>query len=248
MESKSGGNEPARRFAFSWADEVEREEREQQQNEQPPRREEKGERVKANPFGAARPREVVLAEKGVDWRARDRELDASHSTAPCCRTRSQGKRGATTAPAPPTPRRRQADSTTPMCHRKINAPPVWYSGAWGSKRKCAGDVPARQVRPVADQGRRVFGELNIGEGGSSSCWSSKKSCNSAGTEGTGARKLAAADGRNRDDSRVPVMAGMQSGESGVGDKRNLRGGGRWGRTRPRSSKLCYSRYYYCCDD
>lgn len=58
----------------------------------------KGERVKADPFGGARPWELVLAEKGVDWRARDRdrdcELDASQRTATCCRTRAQGKRDA----------------------------------------------------------------------------------------------------------------------------------------------------------
>ncbi|KAH7666645.1 Plant specific eukaryotic initiation factor 4B protein [Dioscorea alata] len=48
---------------FSWADEVEREE------------EEAKVKRKANPFGDARPREVVLEEKGVDWRKLDRERD-----------------------------------------------------------------------------------------------------------------------------------------------------------------------------
>ncbi|KAL6850372.1 hypothetical protein ACP4OV_020999 [Aristida adscensionis] len=97
MEKKiGGGSKPAIRFGFSWADEVEREEREQQEHEQvvmQQQREAKTERQgRADPFGAARPREVVLAEKGVDWRARDRELDA----APLPR----GRRGAAAAATP----------------------------------------------------------------------------------------------------------------------------------------------------
>jgi hypothetical protein len=83
MEKASGGGKPAARFGFdfSWADEVEREEREQQLQsvmEQQGREAKKEQhQTRADPFGAARLREVVLAEKGVDWRALDRELDAA---------------------------------------------------------------------------------------------------------------------------------------------------------------------------
>ncbi|KAG1371326.1 hypothetical protein COCNU_16G004200 [Cocos nucifera] len=61
-------------FGFSWADEVEREEREEEKGKAFRRKEEKSNR-KSDPFGAARPREVVLEEKGVDWRKLDEELD-----------------------------------------------------------------------------------------------------------------------------------------------------------------------------
>lgn len=101
MNRESGGAMAARRFSFSWADEVEREEAAEQQQQQqeeeddeenqpppPPRRcGETGEQAKANPFGAARPREVVLAEKGVDWRARDRELDDASRRGSAIRSR-----------------------------------------------------------------------------------------------------------------------------------------------------------------
>ncbi|KAJ0975583.1 hypothetical protein J5N97_017548 [Dioscorea zingiberensis] len=50
-------------MGFSWADEVEKEEEEAKFNRKP------------NPFGAARPREVVLEEKGVDWQKLDRERE-----------------------------------------------------------------------------------------------------------------------------------------------------------------------------
>ncbi|KAK8650661.1 hypothetical protein V6N13_140289 [Hibiscus sabdariffa] len=56
---------------FSWADEVEKEEEEEeaaaaatgQQRQKKP-----------NPFGSARPREVVLQDKGIDWRQLDLHL------------------------------------------------------------------------------------------------------------------------------------------------------------------------------
>ncbi|XP_021904448.1 uncharacterized protein LOC110819520 [Carica papaya] len=55
------------RSVLSWADEVEEEEAaavqsDLQQNQKP------------NPFGSARPREVVLHEKGIDWRKLDSDL------------------------------------------------------------------------------------------------------------------------------------------------------------------------------
>nr|XP_019710361.1 uncharacterized protein LOC109506609 [Elaeis guineensis] len=62
-------------FGFSWADEVEREEREEEEVKAFRRKEEEKSNRKPNPFGPARPREVVLEEKGVDWRKLDEELD-----------------------------------------------------------------------------------------------------------------------------------------------------------------------------
>ncbi|KAJ6680103.1 hypothetical protein OIU79_019752 [Salix purpurea] len=50
--------------AFSWADEVEKEEEEQARFQE-------HQKQKPNPFGSARPREVVLQEKGIDWRKFD---------------------------------------------------------------------------------------------------------------------------------------------------------------------------------
>ncbi|XP_050287173.1 uncharacterized protein LOC126726085 [Quercus robur] len=55
--------------AFSWADEVEKEEEEEAQAQ--PHQIQK---QKANPFGSARPREVVLQERGIDWRKLDQDL------------------------------------------------------------------------------------------------------------------------------------------------------------------------------
>ncbi|KAI5565111.1 hypothetical protein BDE02_14G102700 [Populus trichocarpa] len=53
--------------AFSWADEVEKEEEEQARFQE-------NQKQKPNPFGSARPREVVLQEKGIDWRKLDFHL------------------------------------------------------------------------------------------------------------------------------------------------------------------------------
>jgi hypothetical protein len=53
--------------AFSWADEVEKEEEEQARFQE-------NQKQKPNPFGSARPREVVLQEKGIDWRKLDFDL------------------------------------------------------------------------------------------------------------------------------------------------------------------------------
>ncbi|GJN32055.1 hypothetical protein PR202_gb20527 [Eleusine coracana subsp. coracana] len=203
---KAGGSKPATRFGFgfSWADEVEREEREQEQlvaEEQIPvqRLEAKKEQqTKVNPFGAARPREVVLAEKGVDWRARDLEIDAAFTRGPrlvavpaalppaapnCGRTVPPPAltRRSTPARRKPRdrggsgrtlgPRRHDAETTTPQAK---DAPPVSRSAWGGGKRKCAAarDVPgaatARRARAVGDRWRRVFGELNVDEGCASS--------------------------------------------------------------------------------
>lgn len=52
---------------FCWADEVEKEEEEQSQIHL-------RQHEKPNPFGSARPREVVLQEKGIDWRKFDEKL------------------------------------------------------------------------------------------------------------------------------------------------------------------------------
>ncbi|OMO82064.1 Plant specific eukaryotic initiation factor 4B [Corchorus olitorius] len=77
-ESKNGS-------VFSWADEVEREEKEEaaaaaaaggfdQAQLQQPRQK------KPNPFGSARPREVVLQEKGIDWRKLDQQSPLRHGS------------------------------------------------------------------------------------------------------------------------------------------------------------------------
>ena len=55
--------------AFSWADEVEKEEEEEAQAQ--PHQIQK---QKTNPFGSARPREVVLQERGIDWRKLEQDL------------------------------------------------------------------------------------------------------------------------------------------------------------------------------
>ncbi|KXG32373.1 hypothetical protein SORBI_3003G145200 [Sorghum bicolor] len=271
--SDRGGSKPGIRFGFSWADEVEREEREQQEEEQRrwetereqikadpfggarPREveqrrcETEREQIKADPFGAARPREVVLAEKGVDWRARDRELDLHLRTAP--RPRRSRKRAAATgtskgavaahgatpergalrdqdaagAGRTPHPRGRRAAASTPPL------PPTVSHSAWGgSKRKCAGEGPGplRRVRQVDDQRRKVFGELNVGEGcGSSIRASNNKSCDSGGSQAQGIKSSmpVVADGENRC-SMVPAtkVTATEVGESAVAQKR--RGGKR----------------------
>ncbi|KAG9459578.1 hypothetical protein H6P81_004086 [Aristolochia fimbriata] len=56
---------------FSWADEVEEEEKKklEEENEKSTKR--------PNPFGSARPREKVLEEKGIDWQKLDQQLNRS---------------------------------------------------------------------------------------------------------------------------------------------------------------------------
>ncbi|OEL17821.1 hypothetical protein BAE44_0021159 [Dichanthelium oligosanthes] len=231
-----GGAKPTTRFSFSWADEVEREEQEQvTMQQQQPRREAKREQVKADPFGAARPREVVLAEKGIDWRARDRELDLGVAVAPrpprrparghrhaaataeaasgrasgisasACRARSA--RGVSLDQdagwTPHLRRQAAAAASTPRPTGRGNATSVSRSARGGSKRKFAGEGTVRRARPDGDhaeQGRRVFGELNIGEGGGSSFCDSAAgngcNCNPGGSqiEVMKAAGAAAADG------------------------------------------------------
>ena len=244
-----GGAKPTTRFGFSWADEVEREEREQaatmqQQQQPPPPEEAKREQIKPDPFGAARPREVVLAEKGVDWRARDRELDLGAAPRPP-RSAARGSRHAAAATAAAfacaaTPARgvpldrdagagrtlhprRQAAAAAASTPRppppgRGNAASVGRSARGGSKRKFAGEGPARRARPAGDhaeQGRRgVFRELNVGNGcGSSFCdFAAGNGCycsNPGGslTEGMKAAGAAAADGA------------PSAGESAAGQKR-----------------------------
>ena len=231
-----GGAKPTTRFGFSWADEVEREEREQagmQQQQQPPpqqQEEARREQIKPDPFGAARPREVVLAEKGVDWRARDRELDlcaaprgpprsaarrrrhaAAAATAAaasaCTATPARGVPLDRDAGRTPHPRRQGAAASTPRPPPtgRGNAASIGRSARGGSKRKFAGEGPARRARPAGDhaeQGRRgVFRELNVGNGcGSSFCDFAAGNgcyCNNPGgslTEGMKGAGAAAADG------------------------------------------------------
>ncbi|XP_078158897.1 uncharacterized protein LOC144554453 [Carex rostrata] len=74
-------------FGFSWADEVEREEEREKENQIRIQREkhigEKENIKKSDPFGAARPREVVLEEKGVDWKILDQEFNFDSSIREC---------------------------------------------------------------------------------------------------------------------------------------------------------------------
>lgn len=66
------GGETKIESAFSWADEVEKEEEEARIRTH--------ERQRSNPFGSARPREVVLQEKGIDWRKLDQDLHQPSNT------------------------------------------------------------------------------------------------------------------------------------------------------------------------
>jgi hypothetical protein len=242
MEKASGGGKPAARFGFdfSWADEVEREEREQQLQslmEQQGREAKEEEQTRADPFGAARPREVVLAEKGIDWRARDRELDAaatredmhvavSAARDPAASSRARivpasscastlARRGRWDRGSGPMsgPRRHDAGSTP----QAKGALPVSGNAWGGGKRKCTREVPApataRRVQKVGDQGRTVFGELNVGEGCGSSASSlrsaGKKTCDSGGSETKGSKASAAAaatGGGSRDCSSAAATA------------------------------------------
>ncbi|KDP28230.1 hypothetical protein JCGZ_14001 [Jatropha curcas] len=58
-----------RQVHSSWADEVEKEEEEVAQAQA-----QLQQKQKPNPFGSARPREIVLQEKGIDWRKLDLHL------------------------------------------------------------------------------------------------------------------------------------------------------------------------------
>jgi hypothetical protein len=263
MDKASGGSgKPAAAqfgFGFSWADEVEREEREQEHMaaDQQGREAKKEKQTRADPFGAARPREVVLAEKGVDWRDRDRELDAAtrrhrHAAATAARVpmaEAAAKNRARTVPAracarrstparraprdrrsgwTPGRRRRDAESTP----RAKDAPPVSLSAWGGGKRKWAGEVrapaTAQRVRVVGEQERRIFGELNVDDGcGPSFRSATKKSCNSGGSKTEG-REAAVVVAEGSRNRGCSATATAIGDQSAVGKKRKGRKKGRGG--------------------
>ncbi|RLN23080.1 hypothetical protein C2845_PM07G07900 [Panicum miliaceum] len=244
-----GGAKPTTRFGFSWADEVEREEREQaaMQQQQQQEEEAKREQIKADPFGAARPREVVLAEKGVDWRARDRELDlgaaprpprsaargrrhsaATAAASACAATPARGVPLDRAAGRTPHPRRQAAAAAAstprPPTTGRGNAASVGRSARGRSKRKFAGEGPARRARPVGDhaeQGRMVFGELNVGSSFCDSAAGDGSNCNPGGsqTEGVKAAGAAAADGAPSAAETATGFNGSAAGQKGRGAKR-----------------------------
>ncbi|CAL4950242.1 unnamed protein product [Urochloa decumbens] len=263
MENGGGGAKPTRlaRFGFSWADEVEREEREQaaMQQQAPPQKEAKRDQIKPDPFGAARPREVVLAEKGVDWRARDRELELAAAPRPprsaargrkrdaaaaaeAASTRASGVSASACAATPargvppldrdagrtPHPRRQAAAaavSTPRPPTGRTNATPASRGARGGSKRKFAGEGPVRRARPVGDraeQGRRVFGELNVGNGcGSSLCDSAAGNACNCNLGANQTKGMKAAGAVAEDGAPPTAVAATATGfdESAAGQKR-----------------------------
>eukprot|EP01018_Ginkgo_biloba_P036820 Gb_28173 [translate_table: standard] len=58
-------------------------------------------RSKPNPFGSARPREAVLAEKGLDWRKLDSELEARSTSRPSSAHSSRPTSAHSSRPASP---------------------------------------------------------------------------------------------------------------------------------------------------
>ncbi|CAO2180141.1 unnamed protein product [Urochloa humidicola] len=280
MENDGGGAKPATRFGFSWADEVEREEREQalMQQPPPPREEPNREQIKPDPFGAARPREVVLAEKGVDWRARDRELELgptaprpprraararrrdAAATGEAASGRASGVSASACAVTPargvlpldrdpgrtPHPRRQASAASAASTPRpppptgRKDAASVGRSARGGSKRKFAGDGTVRRARPVGDhseQGRKVFGELNVGSGcGSSICGSAAGNacnCNRGGSQIEGMKEAVAADGAP---STVVTATATGVDESAACQKRRKGGKRRKGRGSGKAKK------------
>jgi hypothetical protein len=141
--------------------------------EQQGREAKKEKQTKADPFGTARPLEVVLTKKGVDWR--DHELDAAtrsqrHAAATAAHVaiaEAAAKNRARTVPAHACARRSTPAHRAPCdlglgqtpglrrCNaeatpRVKDAPPVSRS-MWGDrKRKCVGGVQvpvtARRIR------------------------------------------------------------------------------------------------------
>ncbi|XVF72708.1 hypothetical protein PTKIN_Ptkin12aG0142000 [Pterospermum kingtungense] len=97
-ESKGGS-------VFSWADEVEKEEEEEAvaASEQ--------QKQKPNPFGSARPREVVLQEKGIDWRKFDLHLQQQQPSP--LRHESKNEKMSKESNPHPTKAVRFAESPTP---------------------------------------------------------------------------------------------------------------------------------------
>lgn len=73
-KKKKKASAPMKRTCgFSWADEVEKEE----QISPAEKTKKKPHEMPNNPFGSARPREVVLEEKGLDWRKFDQDRTRS---------------------------------------------------------------------------------------------------------------------------------------------------------------------------
>lgn len=70
MDRKTSGR-------FSWADEVEKEEEEEEKAQAHLLHQQKPTK-RPNPFGSARPREIVLQERGIDWRNLDHQLQSSN--------------------------------------------------------------------------------------------------------------------------------------------------------------------------
>ncbi|CAO2184798.1 unnamed protein product [Urochloa humidicola] len=273
MENGGGGAKPTTRFGFSWADEVEREEREQEQaamqQQQPLRLEAKREQIKPDPFGAARPREVVLAEKGVDWRARDRALELGPTPRPPRRAARGHRRdaaatgeaasvragGVTASACAATPARgvlpldRDAGQRTPYPRRQASSaaadstPRPGRSARGGSKRKFAGEGTARRARPVGDhaeQGRKVFGELNIGNGCGSSLRVSAAgnacNCKPGGSQIEGMKEAGAAVAADATPSTAVTAAGFDVGESAAGQKKRKGGKRKKGRGSGKAKK------------
>lgn len=248
MEKASGsGSNPVTRFGFgfSWADEVEREEQEQLAVVEKQGAEAKKEQKKtrADPFCAARPREVVLAEKGIDWRARDREIDAAAARHVAVSASIRGRTAPPPARAPmatptrcaawdrgswrtPAPRRGDVESTPQAKDASPDSRSPWHGG----KRMCTGEVPAlAHPAPVAgDQGTRVLSEINGSEGcGSLFQGAAKKSFNLRGIEkeGNKANEAAVVDCGC---SATAASATATEDQSTVGQKRKGRKRGRRG--------------------
>ncbi|KAA8549106.1 hypothetical protein F0562_000790 [Nyssa sinensis] len=66
-----GGSENKHCTVLSWADEAEKEEEEAKAQ--------LDQKQTQNPFGSARPREIVLQERGIDWRKLDKDLQQQRS-------------------------------------------------------------------------------------------------------------------------------------------------------------------------
>ena len=97
----------------------------------------------ANPFGAARPREAVLKDKGVDWRAEDAKLDAGRRNAARAPTSKDG--GDAAAPPP----RSDAGSEPPAAGDASNAAAdgvskLTVSSEGGAKTPVAAEAPAKE--------------------------------------------------------------------------------------------------------
>uniref|UniRef100_J3KZ59 Uncharacterized protein n=1 Tax=Oryza brachyantha TaxID=4533 RepID=J3KZ59_ORYBR len=130
-----------------------------------------------------------------------------------------GKRHAGAAAPVPASR---LEYSAPASRRKISARPVSYGSAWGGKRNCGGqDELPRQVRSVADHGRRVFGQLNIGEEGVELEQANLQNRGSVCVHRIGASKPATVDDKITH-STLPVPAGTEDGGCVAGRRRRRR--------------------------